>query len=422
MIQPYFTHERGVTLYCGDALAALSQMPSESVQCVVTSPPYWALRDYGVDGQLGLEPAPEEYIAKMVAVFREVRRVLMKDGTCWLNIGDSYAGSSQTGGTNSLEHGKRVGRMFHAPKRATVKPKDLCMIPARLALALQADGWYLRSDIIWHKQNPMPESCQDRPTSAHEHIFLLTKAERYFYDAWAVRTEPKPASIARCRAGFQGAADKNDAMHYGNGFQRGDGYELSNGANLRNVWQFATQAFPEAHFATFPEELARRCILLGTSEWGACAKCGVPWRRVIAKRNDASWKTPDGWDTSAGDGGHGSIHKAGRERGHVTGVVPRADRDPEYDGGQSRHGNALEDIAPRGGASAKTVNWQPACRCDRDERVPCVVLDPFNGAGTTGLVALQAGRHYVGIDLNAEYLDMSIKRLQPLLQQEVLAL
>lgn len=224
---------------------------SESVQCVVTSPPYWGLRDYGVPGQLGLERTPEEYVEKMVAVFREVRRVLRKDGTVWLNLGDSYAHSSS--GSDVRNVGGFQGEQIRAnPKMADayqtrkkdlpdgLKPKDLVGIPWRVAFALQADGWWLRSDIVWAKPNPMPESIRDRPTRAHEYIFLLTKSERYYYDQDAIR-EPlaDPEALARIAA---------------------------QGANARTVWTIPTEPYPEAHFATFPTELARRCILAGTKE------------------------------------------------------------------------------------------------------------------------------------------------------------
>lgn len=226
------------TLYCGDALTVLKRLPSESVRCCVTSPPYWGLRDYGVAGQLGLERTPEEYIATMVAVFREVRRVLIEDGTLWLNLGDSYA---QAGGPGwQGKNGQRADRRFTAVRNTvaqreigrrpppSMKSKDLVGIPWMLAFALRSDGWWLRSDIIWSKKNPMPESVTDRPTKSHEYVFLLSKAARYYYDAEAIAEPWK----------FR---------------------------NARSVWEIATQPYPEAHFATFPEELARRCILAGSA-------------------------------------------------------------------------------------------------------------------------------------------------------------
>jgi len=219
----------------GDALEQLKQLPSESVHCVITSPPYWGLRDYGVEGQIGLEPSLEEYIDKLVRVFREVRRVLRKDGTLWLNMGDCYQG------------------------------KQLVGQPWRLAFALQADGWYLRSDIIWAKPNPMPESVKDRPTKSHEYIFLLAKSAKYYYDADAIR---EPSIAKESIEGFRGRKPQLilslDAAHaQTRGFHnipRGKTYIMR---NKRDVWFVATCPYPGAHFATFPPKLIEPCILAG---------------------------------------------------------------------------------------------------------------------------------------------------------------
>ena len=206
-------------------------MPDGVFQCCVTSPPYYGLRNYQVAGQIGLEQTPGEYVERLVAVFQEVRRVLRDDGTLWLNLGDSYANDSKWGGSSGGKHAAAlhgntgIGR---TKKHTGAKDKDLLMIPARVALALQADGWWLRSDIIWHKPNPMPSPAKDRPTSSHEHVFLLTKQPRYFFDAEAV-AEP---SCAGSR-------------------------------NVRDVWTINTRPFKEAHFAVMPAELARRCLLAG---------------------------------------------------------------------------------------------------------------------------------------------------------------
>ena len=256
------------TLYQGDARDVLLTLADESVQTVVTSPPYWGLRDYGVDGQIGLEPTPELYVENMVSIFREVRRVLRSDGTLWLNMGDSYAGSGAGGGGNRKgnEHGQHnaVAKKGRPSALPTHKPKDLVGIPWRLAFALQADGWYLRSDIIWSKPNPMPESVQDRPTKAHEYIFLLTKSARYYYDAEAIR-EP---------AQDWGLRDRTNGKYHneGTGLTPHSGLANSNnaesGRNKRSVWEIPTQPYSGAHFATFPEALVRPCILAGTSEAG----------------------------------------------------------------------------------------------------------------------------------------------------------
>jgi DNA modification methylase len=234
----------------GDCLAMLRTLPDGAAQCCVTSPPYYGLRDYGVEGQIGLEDSPAAYVARLVDVFREVRRVLRDDGTLWLNLGDSYArapekGGSGPGGKNIAAYGNAyanaqsskvgssdggVGRGDRPGSRLAaegVKPKDLLGIPWMVAFALRADGWYLRKDIIWHKPNPMPESVRDRPTTAHEHVFLLTKRAAYFYDADSIREEPI-------------------------------------GANARDVWTIATQPYSGAHFATMPPALAERCIKAGS--------------------------------------------------------------------------------------------------------------------------------------------------------------
>jgi len=300
------------TIHVGDAFETLHTLPDASVQCCVTSPPYWGLRDYGVDGQLGLEETPEKYVENMVRVFREVRRVLRDDGTLWLNLGDSYATSTPSGPQG--ENGDRASRTFTAealPARGVgsgLKPKDLCMIPARVAMALQADGWWLRSDIIWHKPNPMPESVTDRPTSAHEHIFLLSKSKRYFYDADAIREPlscPDAADGSRVFGGKQGTRNAKHGER-----TNGRTYNSApNGRNKRNVWTVTTKPFPDAHFAVYPPALIEPCIAAGSAE---------------------------------GD----------------------------------------------------------------------MVLDPFSGAGTTGVVALKKGRDYVGIELNEDYAEMCAKRLR----------
>ena len=256
----------------GDCRDILPTLSAASVQCCVTSPPYWGLRDYGCNGQLGLEATPEEYIAKMVGVFREVSRVLRDDSTLWLNIGDSYASSGTSGYQRLDELGERLGcggghkhssqLSGRAPTPPGLKPKDLCGIPWRLAFALQADGWYLRSDIIWHKPNPMPESVTDRPTKSHEYIFLLTKRASYFYDADAIR-EPAnrpegPGNITPMYV--PGERNGNNANIRGSLHKIGP----LDVRNKRTVWTVATSPFSDAHFATFPPDLIKPCILAGS--------------------------------------------------------------------------------------------------------------------------------------------------------------
>jgi DNA modification methylase len=254
------------TVLVGDVLVQLAGMPSESVQCVVTSPPYWGLRDYGHPGQIGLEPTVGDYVGKMVSVFREVRRVLRSDGTLWLNLGDAYANDGKWGGETGGKQAylgdtdrQRCGR----EKRTTgLKPKNLIGIPWRVAFALQADGWYLRQDIIWHKPNPMPESVLDRCTKAHEYVFLMSKSERYFYDAAAI-SEP----AARPDGGGNLVPYRVDGEREGDNANLGGSLHKIGPRDMRNkrsVWTITSEPYPEAHFATFPTELARLCILAGT--------------------------------------------------------------------------------------------------------------------------------------------------------------
>lgn len=262
----------------GDCRDVLKSLPDESVQCCVTSPPYWGLRDYGVGGAIGLETTLPEFIDELVGVFREIRRVLRIDGTCWINMGDSYSTGLFTrqgkprnvpqepndwAGTELGDRG-RAGHvtLVERTELGSLKQKDLVGQPWRLAFALQDEGWFLRSDIIWAKPNPMPESVTDRPTKSHEYVFLLTKSARYFYDAEAIR---EPAEYGRCdktewsRARNADPRDKRDAPPV-----TVRPIDASAGRNARSVWMIPTEPFPEAHFATFPTELARRCILAGS--------------------------------------------------------------------------------------------------------------------------------------------------------------
>ncbi len=257
-------------LYVGDALEVLRTLPDESVQCCVTSPPYWGLRDYGVEGQLGLEPTPFLYVEDMVTVFQGVRRVLRDDGTLWLNLGDSYArqgGDGPGGGNRELLHMEGT-QVRNCVPPAGLKPKDLVGIPWRVAFALQADGWYLRSDIIWSKPNPMPESVTDRPTKAHEYVFLFSKSQRYFYDADAVAEPYQTSTVERYQhpGSFTGGKKYND-----DGTNWGDQFDntrkpatLKASRNARTVWEITTQPYSGAHFATMPAELASRCIKAGS--------------------------------------------------------------------------------------------------------------------------------------------------------------
>lgn len=288
----------------------LRELPGESVHTCVTSPPYWGLRDYGQPGQIGLEKTPEEYVDRMVEVFREVRRILRDDGTLWLNLGDCYtSGGRKTRATDSKNKAREMNVRPIMPNG--LKPKDLVGIPWRVAFALQADGWYLRSDIIWNKPNAMPESVRDRPTKAHEYIFLLSKSPKYYYDADAIRephTSPQNIKYNKKTRNNQSWSDSQKGV--GNAQRDSFGGVVSNpkGRNKRTVWNVSTRPFKGAHFAVFPPDLIRPCILAG---------------------------------------------------------------------------------APEGG----------------------VVLDPFFGSGTTGLVAQENGRDWIGVELNPGYIEMARERL-----------
>jgi DNA modification methylase len=373
----------------GDWIEQLCMLPDESVQCCVTSPPYWGLRDYGIEGQLGLERTPDEYVAKMAEGFREVRRVLRKDGVCFVNLGDTYFRDPGKGDRseylglhkNILDSGCHVASQSRSIPIG-MKPKDLAGIPWRVAFALQADGWWLRQDIIWSKPNPMPESVTDRCTKAHEYIFLLSKSARYFYDAEAVKEVG--SEIRSCGANSRENADRDPAHddRKQNGGDDRNYHENRVGLatrNKRSVWEIATSPFPEAHFATFPPKLVEPCILAGTSERGCCPQCGAPWERITESRTT----NREGWGIS----------------------------NPNHATPQGIHGPSIRGDGRCGNTETRTLGWQPTCTCNAGEPIRCTVLDPFNGAGTTGLVATRLGRDYIGIDLNHDYIQMGIDRI-----------
>ena len=393
MTAPYWTN--GIaTLYHADAREI--PLPDKSVHCCVTSPPYFSLRDYALgDTGIGLEPTLAEWLASIVAVSREVWRVLRDDGTVWLNLGDAYAGSGkgmnadgthsdgekQASNRGSLNPGKRTprgpgsGRWGLGDASVDGLPaKNLMGQPWRAAFALQDDGWILRSAIVWHKPNPMPESVTDRPTNAYEMVFLLTKRPRYFYDADAVRQPLTGGANPGRKDGKHRPGKAHDDNDH-----RPDSWQNTNtpsSANLRNVWQISTQGRPEAHFATFPDELPRKCILAGTSEHGVCADCGAPWRRITATHD------PNG---RLGKGYHYHTDDLGR----------------------GQRGVFSADGAP----TRQTIGWQPGCECN-SARIPATVLDCFVGSGTTVAVAQSLGRKGIGLDLNPDYLAIARKRLE----------
>ena len=391
-----------VRLLIGDCRARLRELPDQSVHCCVTSPPYWGLRDYGCDGQLGLERTPEGYVAELVAVLREVRRVLRDDGTLWLNLGDSYV-SSSAGGVPQTNTGAgptpKRPRSMMASGGDDLKPKDLVGIPWMVAFALRADGWYLRADILWSKLNVMPESVEDRPTKAHEYVFLLAKSPSYYYDAVAI-CEPAITQDTRRPHGSPGmrAMDGRATEQWRGGEQRAETAAAGATRNRRSVWPITSQGYRDEsheHFAVMPEELARLCLLAGSSERGACVACGAPWRRVLERTKTVFRPSPR--------------QDAKRAAGLSTAM----------------HGTVVESPTQR------TVGWEPSCSprdalggggdCAREGWdgteehaarlvVPCVVLDPFAGAGTTLLVAREAGRRAVGVELNPKYARLAWRR------------
>lgn len=341
-----------------------------------------------IDDQIGLEPTPEAYVGKMVAVFSEVRRVLRSDGTLWLNLGDSYASAWATSrrsvvGEGSLVDGSRNGGQRPNRLSGDVKEKDLVGIPWMVAFALRADGWYLRSDIIWSKPNPMPESVTDRPTKSHEYIFLLTKSAKYFFDQEAIKEKAIEGTDLGLLRGKQQSNDPNISWHAPSIRARQDAGVDSRIAgtgyrNIRSVWNIATQPFSEAHFATFPERLVDRCISAGTSEKGVCGECGKSWARIIER---------------------------------VEGVTHQ--REPAY----------APNSCP---TKVDSTGWQPSTRatdqwqqqCEHDALpIPATVLDIFSGSGTSGVVARKLGRNYIGIELNPQYVAMSERRLRGTIYQ-----
>lgn len=486
----------------GDVTEVLRTLPDESVHMVASSPPYYGLRDYGTgkwiggsdpecdhlmllgsqgqdgdrsgrrhtqrvpykglcgrcgavreDKQIGLEESPEAWCEKLVQVFREVRRVLRKDGTLWINCGDSYSNGGC--GARDPEKWPKQSRNDHAPyhaKRSTgVKPKDLIGAPWMLAFALRADGWHLRADIIWEKKSPMPESVKDRPTKSHEYIFLFSRSARYYYDIEATK-EPcskdtharysrgrsanhkysegvdTPAEITRRAQNLQiGFAHMSTAKipagwHQGGrsaeGLTPGGARDRVAGVgpktaeretagknnpsmqaavglvvgtrNRRSVWRIGAQPFKGAHFATWPEKLVLPMILAGTSERGVCSRCGAPWMRQVQKR----------------------IALLGRTSGNKQRKF-RVDHGGNPDLHNSHQGFGF----PYEALVTETTGWKPSCKCFANifpvpEPVPATVVDPFTGSGTTGVVARKYGRNFIGIDLKQEYLNMARSRIE----------
>jgi DNA modification methylase len=450
----------------GDCRETLRTLPDNHFHCVVTSPPYWNLRSYlpkdhpDKAKEIGLKPLPV-YLEELVQVFREVRRVLREDGVCWINMGDSYT----SGNRKDRDPGdSRLHQAFNEdwetdlrqPTPAGLKNKELVGVPWRLAFALQADGWYLRMDCIWHKPNPMPESVQDRCTKAHEYLFMLTKSERYFYDKIAIEEKVNPNTHARCaQPNFENQAVKGvnpKAKAHPNaprGWKMGPGdhrdllgrYEqeprvkqnadfseaISDGLvstrNKRSVWTIeddsillrwmseqpegemlirremknrgsvftqTTFGFAEAHFATYPPDLIRPCILSSTSAMGCCPTCGAPWERVVEKGEpNLAQQRACGGDVNGEY--HGTAQK-------------------EFDGTGAQNASAVKARILAGMKEKITVDWIPTCQCPKHRPQPCRVLDPFGGSGTTGMVAQEEGREATLCELYDKYAEISLRR------------
>jgi DNA modification methylase len=359
----------------GDCRELMKQLPDGCIQTCITSPPYWGLRDYGLgeDG-VGLETTLDEHLTAIADVFSELKRVLRDDGTLWLNYGDRY-NSSMTRPTFGDQAKENRGYDAHGSKQPQLKmhSKNLLGLPWRIAFALQADGWILRSDVIWAKPNPMPDSVTDRPTCAHEYLFLFSKRPKYFYDQDAVREEienpGKPRPFAK-----KGNIDRRDT---------GRIYDPQtvSGRNRRTVWTITTQPTPEAHFATFPEKLVEPCILAGTSEKGCCADCGAPFVRAVERTINETYGS-----------------RAPRPAGDTM------DRGQGFNRSRTYSGTV----------ETETLGFPPSCDCAGPHAAPpsrpCIVFDPFMGSGTVGRVAEKHGRLWLGFEMNAEYIEIAKKR------------
>jgi len=397
----------GATLLQGDCLRVMATLPERHYHVCVTSPPYFALRSYlPADHpdkalEIGSETTSEAFVATMVEVFRQVWRVLRDDGVLFLNLGDSYAGSGRGGdtGLSGLEGSTTSQDQSKIAAKRTIgpglKPKDLCNVPHRVVLALQEDGWFHRDTIIWQKPSPMPGSQRDRCTSSYEFVFQLTKRPTYYWDMESIKESgkygftPKPGMYQRL-----GNADTNPERTHLGSCPDGDG-----GTRIpRNVWTIASEGYSAAHFATFPRALPEKCIKAATSEKGCCPECGTPWVRVtdserVRTRPGTHSKS---YDKITGETVDDGVEKPWRDRAEI------GNRDP------GRHVTAT-----------RTVGWESGCHCRHDTTfgapfppVPCRVLDPFAGAGTTGLAAIALQRHCTLIELAEDYCDQIVKRLR----------
>ena len=358
----------------GDAEEVLSKFPDNFFQCCTTSPPYYKLRNYFEEDQLGQEETPEEYVEKLVFIMRKVKRVLRKDGVCWLNIGDSY--NSSSGFIRNKGKWKRKGREKGSAdkkviKHPDIKTKDLIGIPWSVAFALRKDGWYLRQDVIWSKKNTLPDGAKDRPCRAHEYIFQLTKSSKYFYDYFAIME----ASVSKRRSGGGFGAKVQEGTFRMDQDRTFTDYGVR---QKRSVWSYPVSRSGRDHYATYTIELINDCVASSVSEKGCCPKCRAPWKRKLKKIKVIRENSIR--DVVKNDIFDGSIPKVNLQK-------------EEY----------IDKLISTG--------WEPTCKCEIKETIPCLVLDPFNGSGTTGVVAHLKSANYVGIDLNKKYIKLSRERL-----------
>tara|TARA_R110002153_G_scaffold3864_3_gene18452 strand:- start:4889 stop:6100 length:1212 start_codon:yes stop_codon:yes gene_type:complete len=389
----------GFEVLLGDCIESMKKLPAESVDMCVTSPPYYSLRDYGNDKQIGLEGTLSEYIESLVSVFNEVHRVLKPEGTLWLNLGDSYNGSGGAGGDYNKGGLKEGQPKYPGRNEPTLKRKDLMGVPWRVAFALQEAGWWLRQDIIWNKPNCMPEPVKDRCTKSHEYLFMFAKQEKYYYDNQAIKEPIGDAMLNMISKGSQGEHDESHYKH-NKGSSKSNTRQtpnrmmssqetldnISSGRNKRSVWTVSPKPYKGAHFAVFPPELIEPCILAGTSAKGCCLKCGKAYVRLTERTNKSNW------DFRKGKGATGGSKDGGNKQ--------------QIGSGWS-HDLPLETNI--------TIGWVATCECDA-EVVPAVVFDPFGGSGTTAGVALKHGRNAILCELNEEYAALIPSRVESITQ------
>ena len=466
-----FTHGKDVQVLVGDCIESMRSLPSLSVHTCITSPPYYGLRDYGDQqgkwwggksncehehgerqtfvrrsndggkdgtkqgtnrganerdkpiehtnctkcdawyGSLGLEPTPEQFVKNLVEVFREVKRVLRDDGTLWLNLGDSYAGGG--GSSGHTEETKNMGRKTNSYGSVATrgrtpsgfKAKDLMMMPHRVAIALQEDGWYVRQDIVWDKPNPMPESVKDRCTKNHEYIFLLSKNRKYYYDAEAIReplSEPTKQRDKTPRGRSQdGGGSEKSMAGYAYTSELGDMKSSVGGRNKRSVWTITTKPYKGAHFATFPAELIEPCVLAGTSAKGCCADCGQPYSQIIGRPCQKCNSLIPTQGKSCSHCGYKNTSWLGERENNR---AKRAGEDNTIGALVARK----KDLSPN---KIMKSEWVKSCSCESDI-IPCIVLDPFAGSGTTAGVAVKHERKAIMCELNPEYAAIIPARIE----------